>query len=130
MSEAERLLPCPFCGGEAEVERVGDYRQSHIIACTECGCRLETGEDAEWNRGNAWNTRAQSARMAALEDALREVHDDLIMRAEFEGDEKIVAVGTGVWVKVCNTLAATAPLTATTTVLKHGRDKALGKGSE
>lgn len=80
MSEAERLLPCPFCGGEAEVERVGDYRQSHIIACTECGCRLETGEDAEWNRGNAWNTRAQSARIAALEEALRGIEEGTIER--------------------------------------------------
>jgi Lar family restriction alleviation protein len=52
------LLPCPFCGGEAEIERVGTPRQSTIYACTECGCRLETGE--EWGHGTQWNTRAPS----------------------------------------------------------------------
>lgn len=50
------LLPCPFCGGEAEIERHGNRRQSTIYACTECSCRLETGE--EWNIGTDWNRRA------------------------------------------------------------------------
>lgn len=50
------LKPCPFCAGEAEIERVGNARFSTIYACTECGCRLETGE--EWDHGAAWNRRA------------------------------------------------------------------------
>jgi Lar family restriction alleviation protein len=50
-----KLLPCPFCGGEAEIERYGDRRQSTIYACTMCGCRLETGE--EWDHGADWNKR-------------------------------------------------------------------------
>ena len=50
------LLPCPFCGGEAEVERMGTQRQSHIVTCTECGCRLETGE-TEGFHNQQWNTR-------------------------------------------------------------------------
>jgi len=51
----EKLKPCPFCGGEAEIERAGTPRFSTIYACTDCGCRLETGE--EWGHGTAWNTR-------------------------------------------------------------------------
>jgi hypothetical protein len=50
-----RLLPCPFCGGEAKVERQGTARQSSIIACEDCGCRVETGEI--WSIGDRWNTR-------------------------------------------------------------------------
>jgi Lar family restriction alleviation protein len=50
------LLPCPFCGSEAEIERYGDHRQSTIYACTNCGCRLETGE--EWDHGCDWNRRS------------------------------------------------------------------------
>lgn len=49
------LDPCPFCGGEAEIERVGNSRQSTLYVCTDCGCRLETGE--EWGHGRLWNRR-------------------------------------------------------------------------
>lgn len=49
------LLPCPFCGGKAVVERKGTAKQSCIIACESCGCRLETGE--VWSMGDRWNTR-------------------------------------------------------------------------
>lgn len=50
------LLPCPFCGGSASIERLGTPRQSTIYACDECGCSLETGE--EWGHGARWNARA------------------------------------------------------------------------
>ena len=51
----ERLLPCPFCGGEARISS----NPSTYATCTKCGC------DGPWNDdGNeaeaiaAWNTRA------------------------------------------------------------------------
>jgi Lar family restriction alleviation protein len=50
------LLPCPFCGGEAEIERAGDHHRSTVYTCTYCGASLETGE--EWNHGQMWNQRA------------------------------------------------------------------------
>lgn len=53
------LLPCPFCGGKAEFERIGNRRQSTIVTCTKCGASLETGE--EWGQGRAWNTRHRQA---------------------------------------------------------------------
>jgi hypothetical protein len=56
VNEPIKLLPCPFCGKEAEIERYGNPRQSTIYACTWCGCHLETGE--EWNHGMQWNKRA------------------------------------------------------------------------
>jgi len=71
----EALKPCPFCGGEAVVEQQGTARCSHIIACTDCGARLETGE--VWNAGSSWNTRplpqpselvAEVKRLTALAD--------------------------------------------------------------
>jgi len=51
----ESLKPCPFCGGEAEFEREGTSRQSCIVSCTECGCRLESNETHD--SGDSWNTR-------------------------------------------------------------------------
>jgi hypothetical protein len=53
---AMELLSCPFCGGKAELERIGTARQSCIIKCEDCGCRLETGE--VFRCGSAWNRRA------------------------------------------------------------------------
>lgn len=63
-----RLLPCPFCGGEAEVEQTGSYRQTTIYACGECGCRLETGE--VFKIGQRWNTREPLNHVDALVKAL------------------------------------------------------------
>ncbi len=55
----DKLLPCPFCGGKASIERYGDHRQSTIYKCDDCSCSLETGE--EWSHGKRWNTRAALA---------------------------------------------------------------------
>lgn len=68
MSNIE-LLPCPFCGHSTpEFERLGTGKQSCIVACGNCGCRHESGD--EWDDcGRSWNTRAiesQSAQIAAL----------------------------------------------------------------
>ena len=49
------LLPCPFCGGKAVVERYGNSRQSSIYRCVACGCGLETGEISGY--GRIWNNR-------------------------------------------------------------------------
>lgn len=54
MGEVE-LKPCPFCGGEAAIERLGDNRRSTIISCVDCGCCLENGET--FKHGTLWNTR-------------------------------------------------------------------------
>jgi Lar family restriction alleviation protein len=50
------LAPCPFCGAKPYFERVGTNRVSCIIACSECGCRLETNEAGDMV-GKQWNYR-------------------------------------------------------------------------
>lgn len=49
------LLPCPFCGGEAEIIRFGNRRQSTQYSCNQCGCHLETNEERD--HGTRWNER-------------------------------------------------------------------------
>ncbi|PTL88579.1 hypothetical protein C6W88_15800 [Halomonas litopenaei] len=51
-----KLLPCPFCAGEAEFGRIGTPRQSCIVACTDCGGRLESNEEGG-ACGSQWNDR-------------------------------------------------------------------------
>ena len=65
------LLPCPFCGASASIERIGNHRQSTIYSCDSCSCSLETGE--EWGHGRMWNNQAAraQARNAALEEAAK-----------------------------------------------------------
>lgn len=74
MSEEIKLLPCPFCGGEAEIV---DARLRFLVRCTQCGCanvpkkwhgefdedghRAASDDDvAAWKADAiaAWNTRA------------------------------------------------------------------------
>ncbi|MHA7852234.1 Lar family restriction alleviation protein [Roseovarius sp.] len=56
---ADELKPCPFCGGDAAFERLGSPRQSCIVSCNNCGCRLEANEN--WDFGTAWNARTDTS---------------------------------------------------------------------
>jgi predicted RNA-binding Zn-ribbon protein involved in translation (DUF1610 family) len=60
--DQERLSACPFCGGEAEIERKGTARASMIVACTDCGARVESGDVYGLTHPEryAWNRRAQA----------------------------------------------------------------------
>lgn len=60
------LEPCPFCESEVEIERYGNSRHSTIYNCTNCGCKLETGE--EWSHGNRWNDQYALKRVKELEE--------------------------------------------------------------
>ena len=66
-----QLLPCPFCGGEASIERYGNTRVSTQYHCDDCGCFLETGE--EFNHGRSWNTRATLAAAPKVEQDYSEM---------------------------------------------------------
>ena len=55
-----RLLNCPFCGGEAKIEKYEEY--SYIVRCTKCPCDIgrqwySRKQDAK----KAWNRRADNA---------------------------------------------------------------------
>ena len=55
-----KLKPCPFCGGEAQVEQHGRARVSCIVSCSECGCTLESNEQGA---GHCWNMRSKEQNM-------------------------------------------------------------------
>ncbi len=52
----EELKPCPFCGGEPYIDRMGTGRVSMMISCIDCGCMLETSETFI-GPNCSWNTR-------------------------------------------------------------------------
>lgn len=55
------LLPCPFCGGDAEIKRKGNYRQSMIIGCVDCHCELESDDVVGLTNVSvySWNRRVE-----------------------------------------------------------------------
>jgi len=60
-----KLSPCPFCGGAAEVVRIGTRRVSCQVACTMCGSYHESSD--EWDdSGRSWNERVLGRCDAAL----------------------------------------------------------------
>jgi Lar family restriction alleviation protein len=61
------LKPCPFCGGEAAIEQIGDRRQSAIVVCQDCGCRRESGAEGEAQTAESWNRRVPVVTVERLE---------------------------------------------------------------
>ena len=69
----EKLKPCPFCGGEAELRMIGDMRYLLVYSCKDCrktplrgGDARSTERDARkiWNRRvEAWNRRVNYGKL-------------------------------------------------------------------
>lgn len=80
-----KLLPCPFCGGEAELHQTYDMDTNEVdgwfVWCNnkECECTPETREHfTEAEAIAAWNTRAeQTCRMVEKQE---EPQDDVLVR--------------------------------------------------
>ena len=68
MSE-QKLKPCPFCGGEAMVVKMG---YPHFVYCTSCGAKVH-----KWDierSVDAWNRRSIDADIVeAVKRAIREL---------------------------------------------------------
>ena len=59
------LLPCPICGHDAKLIRVGDWKQYFVYQCAECGyIKAKTSEARLTKRGakKVWNTRTPKER--------------------------------------------------------------------
>lgn len=57
MIDKGKLKPCPFCGGEAKLEKMG---WPHHVYCLSCGAKVtstDTGIDGEVDACTKWNRR-------------------------------------------------------------------------
>lgn len=93
------LLPCPFCGRSAAFERLGTPRQSCIIVCEWCGCRLETNEvgaacGSQWNRRSPIPPRSFTL---SLPDAAYAASPQLLVRNKEGQQFGIVVEEKGRW---------------------------------
>lgn len=101
-----KLLPCPFCGSEAEsyarTDRV--YQEStefldalFVADCTVCNANIEL-ESSEEEARKAWNTRATNKTIDTLVAALEATLENLRMRAEWDKHDKkpVLNISNGV----------------------------------
>ena len=97
MSEI-KLLPCPFCGGEAILHHNGLTEKDHVT-CLDCYCRTKdsiTKEEAI----KQWNTRKPMERIVErLEEKKQEYLEGF--RVHQENELYGVACGFGDSIKIC-----------------------------
>lgn len=53
------LLPCPFCGGKATVERSAECYEEYEVCCDECGAKAAWDNDKD-SAVKLWNTRIRN----------------------------------------------------------------------
>lgn len=65
-----KLLPCPFCGGEARLQRKGK-KHGYYVICKKCGCRTPyyqfqflSDEELRDTAIKTWNTRKPMEQIA------------------------------------------------------------------
>ena len=57
MNKTDKLLRCPFCGGEAYVTCSSDAPQHHMVSCKYCGLKAQWYHDNKEEAIEHWNTR-------------------------------------------------------------------------
>ena len=88
-TKAPELLPCPFCGGEAEYI---SYPNIHLVHCFSCGLEMDAQIETKAEAITAWNTRTDTAkdkRIAELEAEIK-----ILNRVIADIDERLCCDGT------------------------------------
>jgi Lar family restriction alleviation protein len=106
MTTTPTLAPCPFCGGAAGFERMGNRRQSCIVVCGNCGARQESADEDDHN-GSSWNERTPTPG----EDVVRLREDILRLAGEYaDSNRKWSGHDIFKWVNLTSKVDALASL--------------------
>ena len=55
----DKLLPCPFCGGEAAVRDIKEPSANGWVGCQRCRCFMDFVNNGKPQALAAWNRRAE-----------------------------------------------------------------------
>jgi hypothetical protein len=90
------LLPCPFCGGDAEMREATTCHDTWFVRCTECQCKTVTSYD-KYEPTVTWNARtaAQSAG-----ERTKEVLESAIMRYPYFTEREAAKIAEAVTEKI------------------------------
>jgi hypothetical protein len=111
MTQEAQLKACPFCGGEAEIDEIaGGIGALFFASCKDddcCGYRIDpwVKHSRRIEAAQHWNTRTPDSVIAEVVEAAQELKADLLERAEWDGDVRVVCAGAGAWARFCNALA-------------------------
>ncbi|MDL2257569.1 Lar family restriction alleviation protein [Eubacteriales bacterium OttesenSCG-928-K08] len=71
----DKLLPCPFCGGDASIESMKNF----VLCCAKCEAYITFGENeciaTKGQVVSKWNRRAQPPNEPLTVDELKKMHD-------------------------------------------------------
>ena len=59
----EKLKPCPFCGGKANVG-LDDFNNEYLVMCGECGVMMGISLEIGVEIINGWTAEIESAELA------------------------------------------------------------------
>ena len=70
----EKLLPCPFCGGEAELMRFPKCDRKYVVICENKQCMASVGNYSYTKEEaiKAWNTRKPMERIVERLEELKQ----------------------------------------------------------
>ena len=88
IDDSDRLKPCPFCGGAAEMHQAhdpdGPNDQGYYVECGKCGAstnlRFSCGEDARPLLMEQWNRRTQDAEALKSERRAMITFGDIVQK--------------------------------------------------
>lgn len=72
MSKGTELLPCPFCGGEAEEKHRPNF---NAVKCTTCHATVPQSDVGYGDARKLWNRRARPSGVQPPEDHISLEHN-------------------------------------------------------
>lgn len=89
----EALLPCPFCGGDAEIVHIeeGENAGGSCVCCKRCNASSNVEFEFKENFISNWNRRSSSKAEGEMREALRRVDHTLSVHGHVDADTDLHA---------------------------------------
>lgn len=99
MTHTPELKPCPFCGGEAEMQlgkagQAAAFSDRFKVECVSCEATIGWWHDSEADAIAAWNTRAEAGVVRELVAELKALRKRFHNACEQAGNPPDIVAGS------------------------------------